>query len=478
MIHKIIVYFVIAFLVSGLTSGQSYPDKYFINQNFKSFKDQKKYNNITPEVVKNLNNDEFKLDSLLAFDEFGNKKSIYTFTYDSLGHIKKRLQKKWINNSLLIKKNSYSYDLNSNLIQVLEENWENETNLEPIRLTFKYDTFGHKTEYLMEIFLDAGWQYYEKKVYNYNSDDLLSSFSLWEYDHNMDSWRENFCETYSYENGKLIQILLEEKIGENRKYSKKYTYDNNGNVLTILSESFVNDIWIPVNMFCYSYDTSNNLINILIKYNSVDTLQNYSLTTFYFSNENNLLSKILQIWEDNKWEDFSKTDFMYDNENILSKIEIDNIMYNYDERYLFNSDGYGNIVSGKYERFIENQWIAHNYGTFDDFLEVLKENDVILYNHSFVAQWIQFGQVKTKNCISDKEPIKIYPNIAFNQITIETDAVNNSSILIFDSNGAAILNKKVADSKTNINISHLKPGIYFVRIKDNNKYGFGRFIKL
>jgi len=40
------------------------------------------------------------------------------------------------------------------------------------------------------------------------------------------------------------------------------------------------------------------------------------------------------------------------------------------------------------------------------------------------------------------------------------------------------LNKKVADSKTNINISHLKPGIYFVRIKDNNKYGFGRFIKL
>jgi len=65
---------------------------------------------------------------------------------------------------------------------------------------------------------------------------------------------------------------------------------------------------------------------------------------------------------------------------------------------------------------------------------------------------------------------KIFPNPAVGNLTIETNAeVNNSIIEIFDLKGQKVIESPITEKKTELNINFLKVGIYIVKISGSNQ---------
>jgi hypothetical protein len=84
-----------------------------------------------------------------------------------------------------------------------------------------------------------------------------------------------------------------------------------------------------------------------------------------------------------------------------------------------------------------------------------------------------------ENAIPDNQII-IYPNPAADQITIEipkSEKNMNGTITIFGMSGQVLMQQQVQASITEINVSSLPKGIYFVRLVYNEKIEFGKFIK-
>jgi len=121
-----------------------------------------------------------------------------------------------------------------------------------------------------------------------------------------------------------------------------------------------------------------------------------------------------------------------------------------------------NLVSGSYEATIPSQ---SQTGTVY-FSIYAKDND-----NGESTQLSNFTVSPNTNVNNDEiiSKLKIYPNPAKNQITIEINGFNANRIEISNIIGAKILSTSFFGSKQPIDISNLKAGIYFVTI-----YGSGQ----
>lgn len=76
--------------------------------------------------------------------------------------------------------------------------------------------------------------------------------------------------------------------------------------------------------------------------------------------------------------------------------------------------------------------------------------------------------------------LKIYPNPASDHIILElpeSGSNMNGIITIFGMSGQVLIQQKAKDSMSEINISSLPKGIYFVKLTTEEKINFGKFIK-
>ena len=72
----------------------------------------------------------------------------------------------------------------------------------------------------------------------------------------------------------------------------------------------------------------------------------------------------------------------------------------------------------------------------------------------------------------------VYPNPATDKITIETPVTSiNGQLSIMDVNGQQLITRQVTDPKTQIDISTLAAGIYFVRVTHGMTVETGKIIK-
>jgi len=74
--------------------------------------------------------------------------------------------------------------------------------------------------------------------------------------------------------------------------------------------------------------------------------------------------------------------------------------------------------------------------------------------------------------------ITVYPNPATGEITIETSAsLTQTQLSIMNVNGQQLITLIVTGPKTQIDISRLPGGVYFVRITNDKMLEFEKFIK-
>ena len=77
------------------------------------------------------------------------------------------------------------------------------------------------------------------------------------------------------------------------------------------------------------------------------------------------------------------------------------------------------------------------------------------------------------------ETVKIYPNPAENQVTIEILKFSSHSLSleIIDDLGRIVKSTNVSDNKTTISIEDLRPGIYYCRVSGEGIYNVEKIIK-
>jgi hypothetical protein len=86
----------------------------------------------------------------------------------------------------------------------------------------------------------------------------------------------------------------------------------------------------------------------------------------------------------------------------------------------------------------------------------------------------------TYSGINEKQEsrLSIYPNPATDKITLETTgAVKESNLAIVNAQGQELISRKITEPKTQIDISNLPSGVYFVRLLNEKTVEVGKIIK-
>jgi hypothetical protein len=74
--------------------------------------------------------------------------------------------------------------------------------------------------------------------------------------------------------------------------------------------------------------------------------------------------------------------------------------------------------------------------------------------------------------------LSLYPNPVINKVTIETSTIPPSSQLsISNLSGQELITRQIIEPKTQLDVSSLPRGVYFVRIANDKAVSVGKFIK-
>ena len=82
------------------------------------------------------------------------------------------------------------------------------------------------------------------------------------------------------------------------------------------------------------------------------------------------------------------------------------------------------------------------------------------------------------NELSNSLGISVFPNPATDKITVETSGASKGSCLaIVNIEGQQLITRQITEAKTQIDISDLPSGVYFVRVSSERTVSIGKFVK-
>ncbi len=131
--------------------------------------------------------------------------------------------------------------------------------------------------------------------------------------------------------------------------------------------------------------------------------------------------------------------------------------------------------------YVTDTWNTVNLSSFG-ITDSLKFNLVSTHTGSygmntpayFCIDNIKYNYPASVNNLSGTE-ISVYPNPAVDNINITN--ISNSDISISDISGKIVFRKSNCNETESINLSNIKPGIYFITLRNNNKVITEKFIK-
>jgi len=171
-----------------------------------------------------------------------------------------------------------------------------------------------------------------------------------------------------------------------------YTYDNNGNMLTRLTEIWTNNAWENSSRSTYTYDNNGNMLTRLTEIWTNNAWENSSRSTYTYDNNGNMLTELFERWTNNAWENSSRSTYTYDNNgNMLTQLKeqwTNNAWVN-DWRYTSTYDNNGNELTWLSEIWTNNAWVnawryTNTYDNNGNMLTLLNEQWT---NNAWVNEW-------------------------------------------------------------------------------------------
>jgi len=118
--------------------------------------------------------------------------------------------------------------------------------------------------------------------------------------------------------------------------------------------------------------------------------------------------------------------------------------------------------------------ISPSVAKLDQMIDIVRNS----FSTGLLPNGTSFFGIDNQPAISS-DALKIYPNPAKKEITIETALIPMQGMLyIVNLNSEVVLTRQITQSRTQIDIGNLASGVYFVRIVSNKTVEIGKFIKL
>ena len=348
---------------------------------------------------------------------------------------------------------------------------------------------------------------------NNNSWDNFSNYYTYTYDSNYNLLSKlrgiNYLDTYTYDsNNNLLTELSQSWRNDswNNIYSCAYSYDSNNNKLTGLKQNWKNNLWENSVLTTNSYDSSNNLLTGLNQNWVNNSWVNISQVIYTYDSDHNLIIGLNQNWEDNAWVNSDQITRTYDsNHNLLSQLEQKWDNNAWINTYLITCtyDSNHNILTRLEQKWENDAWININQflTTYDENKNCISSEYLIwkfenwypssrsyhpLYYNNFQGVFegeycfkVTASYTKVSDMPTAIEPIatpeindiSIYPNpttgelrIKNYELGIKNYELGIDNVEVFDIYGIKQLSIFNFQFSTQIDISHLPAGIYFVRI--------------
>lgn len=369
-------------------------------------------------VMNNYNSNGWRISSLEKFwdDEIEDWRNSYSvvFDYDGFGEMVNQKSQYW---------------------DTVAGKWVND-----IQIKREYDDIGSLTTELYQSWdtLASNWLNVSNSLYTYNDffQPLTNLYQVW--DKKSSSWNDTIKATFNYDNDGNILEYLEEQSNKGiwkNNYREVYTYNNLADVTEIKVELWDHgtETWQSSIIYSYEYDSQRYILS--------------EKTEFW--NEN------LKIWE---------TGFLDQFDAAGNRIEYFDKEWN-DSLNVF-TDGFR-----LQNEYFNNGWIKSQVSQVWDTINIswLNEEKIVFY-------W--YG-VSSLDIYEYNTEIKIFPIPFKDAITIETDENTPVTFIeIFDGQGRLVDSRKVEESfYTQLDLSHLQKGTYFLMIESGETRSMKRIIK-
>jgi hypothetical protein len=389
-------------------------------------------------------------DSIVQLMEIRQSSLVYvnyareSFTFDSAGNWLTYLSEKWENNAWVNQSSKkFAYNSNGDMVDWKETWWQNNRWVNEWHNYRHFDANGLNDTSMSQTGQDSLWVNYSLYIQSYDTNGYRISAVGYSWINN--GWSVTNLDTFTNNsNGDRLTFLRQ--LWENPSWVNSslstMSYDTAGNRLSAMSQQWQNNAWENNHLSSYVYDGNGNNILYSSQNWSGGAWVNQNRMLYLYDTSNNLLSQTSQSWNNSSWHNGATQQYTYDT--------------------------WGNSLTGKYLWWYQNTWqpydgslqvFADHQG--DDYINLIE-----VYQYEAVLDSIM---VSTEPGLS-KGQVTLYPNPAHSRVYVTSPAAStdpHESLTLYDLRGQLIITKKVINETTAIDISGLKPGVYFVRFSND-----------
>jgi len=177
----------------------------------------------------------------------------------------------------------YTYDKNHNLLSNVQSHWLGTEWQGVFQRIYTYDENNRRILQLVQNWI-SGWVNNQQIISTYDAnDDLDMDFNQrWVVDH----WEDNYRNLYDFNaNHYRTLILRQNPAGDSiwiDDYQYIYAYDLDNNLISLLSQTYANNVWTNGDRFSGTYDSRQNRITEVYQLWETEWI-NYDSIHFYYT---------------------------------------------------------------------------------------------------------------------------------------------------------------------------------------------------
>jgi hypothetical protein len=316
-----------------------------------------------------------------------------------------------------------------------------------------------KTTYVQN---NGVWEKSKQWRYGYNSQGLASSIA--DYGWYNGAWTGGYKSEFVYDNQGRVDTLYAlrgDSLSGTWEPSLRltYTYDNNGNLLEELAESWDGWAYVLSSKIVYTYNAANQQTEMLGQYYIFGIWNNLFKTITDYTTQGWIEKSIWWFWNDPFWDESSRDEFWYDAHG-------NNTLYT----LTANMNGTWEVLN-KTERTFETSILAidivHPYlwrANHENQLKTETNSKVdggpLTITDSTIFNYTQFVSVFENQL----QNVRVYGNTS-KELIIENELEQEIKLTLVNGNGQTLLKRNVHQQRELIELSEIPSGIVLVQLQ-------------
>lgn len=432
-----------------------------------------------------------------------------TYNYLVDDYLSSSLSQNW-NNSLNKWDDNYrktiTYDGSFKILSIVDQisyfgQWQNY-----ISTTYKYDSYGFADSVLLQFATSGQFVNTYLQIYTNNSDGTQQEYIAQNWNATTSSWDNSSKYFFTYNSDKTVNTAIIDLWNATLSswqidQQQIYTYSGTGKLLNYLTQGWQTSQWVNQSLFTNTYDNNDFLIRDMTQFWNGTGWDNFLETNYTNNNDGSIHQQVMQQWDagSNAWINNTQRTYSYSSSCLLplkilqftanknGNATVD-LKWQTSEEINTSRFSVQRSLDGVNFTSITNIYAKGNssinyYEYVDNIEKVI--GDKIYYKLKVIdkdGSYI-YSKIIPISLITYARTLKVYPNPAKDQLFVlfNLENSNKAELRITDISGKTVynqfLNNNQNNSITNINISPLSKGVYYLVLLTDTSIQRIQFLK-